>query len=37
MEVAPDLAPTPEGRSLTLATAAGCLRATCEAVLGTVA
>ena len=33
MEVAPDLAPTPEGRSLTLATAAECLRVTCKAML----
>ena len=33
MEVAPDLAPTPEGRSLTLATATECLRVTCEALL----
>ena len=35
MEVAPDLAATPEARSLTLATATRCLRATCDAMLGT--
>ena len=34
MEVAPDLAPTPEGRRLTLATSAECLHVTCEAMLG---
>jgi arginase family enzyme len=33
MEVAPDLAPTPEGRDLTLRTAARCLAATVDAVL----
>jgi agmatinase len=37
MEVAPDLAPTPEGRSLTLATATECLRVTCDAMLGLTA
>jgi agmatinase len=34
MEVAPDLAPTPEGRVRTLDTAVACLRATVEAALG---
>ena len=37
MEVAPDLAPTPGGRALTLATATECLRVTCEAMLGLTA
>jgi len=34
MEVAPDLAPTPEGRAQTLDTAVTCLRATIEGALG---